>query len=162
MFHWSLLNICGSNDILSLYLHNMKLWLFKDNCLTRQLNNLFLFLNIWFKNLFRLNNFTYNLYNLFPLDSLNINFMDGLLIEYWFWSDYLNWTLYLYRNLYSLLNWYNIFNMNNSINNSINIYLYRMLLYNSNYFFYNNLWIVLWLNFNNFSNLLIFYFLYNL
>lgn len=140
----------------------MKLRLFKNNCLTRQLNNLFLFLDIWLKNLFRLNNFAYNLYNFFTLDSLNINFMDWLLIEYWLWSNYLNWTLYLDRNLNSLLNWYNIFNMNNSIDNSINIDLYRVLLYNSNYFFYNNLWIILWLYFNNFSNLLIFYFLYYL
>jgi hypothetical protein len=162
MFYWSFLNICGSNYILSLYLYNMKLRLFKNNCLTRQLNNLFLFLDIWLKNLFRLNNFAYNLYNFFTLDSLNINFMDWLLIEYWLWSNYLNWTLYLDRNLNSLLNWYNIFNMNNSIDNSINIDLYRVLLYNSNYFFYNNLWIILWLYFNNFSNLLIFYFLYYL
>jgi len=50
--------------------------------------------------------------------------------------------------------------MNNTINNSIYMNLNRLLLYNFHKFFYDNFRIILWLNFNNFSHLLILYFLY--
>lgn len=121
MLNSLLLDVSGSDNAFLLNLNDVQFRLFEDDCLPRQFNDLFLFLNIWDLNLPNLNLLLFNFNDLFSFHSLDIDLHNWLLIEHRLLADDLDRTLNLYGDLYSLLHRDNILNVDHSINQPVDV-----------------------------------------
>lgn len=162
VLNWPFLYISSGDDILFFNLDNMKLWLFKNYCLSWKIDNFLLFLNVRSWYLVDLDSLLFHFNQFFALYSLDVNLNNWLLVENWFISDNFNWHWNLYGNLHSLLNRNDFFNLYHPVNQSINVNLYGFFFHNFDNFLHHNLWVNFRLNFYDFLNLFILNFFNNL